>query len=253
MHPNPSVRKIAELYDMIKLPNEEEAKCMDGELRRQFANLEMKKKILNGLGASVAELTQEMYQFQQYVFRKFVRPSRAQVWKLQYQHDELDDRLHNLRKFCANVTSSSWTPPRPETNPNQDTTNVPHEKYHSEDTRHPDEREVLESIEESSSVEPIEELASTEVKEEDFEKSESFSEMREGWEFKTGSLGTGYYRMFPEMFNKQIYFMSYLQVESIALSTFSALPLQKRELVSYVNRTVRIYMWRINPLFSVCT
>ena len=189
--------EIAELYDMIKIPLEDEVANMDTELKKDFASLETKKKILNGLGASVAELTQDLNAFQQYVFKKFVRPSRAQVAKLQYQHDELVLRLHNLRKFCAGVTSAAWTPPRPETNPNKDSTHVPHGEYHSEQPISEDFEEVTEEITETADETPEKidmDDKNDEDDEDNFEKCETFAGARPGWEFKVGSKGVGYYK-----------------------------------------------------------
>ena len=195
-------REIAELYDIIKIPSEAEAELMDSDLKSDFAKLETKKKILNGLGASVAELTQEINSFQQYVFRKFVRPSRAQVAKLYFQYDELVTRLHNLQKFCVGVTSAAWKPPRPETNPNKDEMHVPQETYHSEETPEGDPVEDPSSLtilaEEDETDVPAADTVSPErviMNDEDsFEKCETFSGSRKGWEFKVGSQGVGYYK-----------------------------------------------------------
>jgi hypothetical protein len=195
-------QEIAELFDIIKIPSEAEAETMDSDLKSDFAKLETKKKILNGLGASVAELTQDINAFQQYVFRKFVRPSRAQVAKLYFQHDELVTRLHNLQKFCVGVTSAAWKPPRPETNPNKDEMHVPQEMYHSEETPGGDPAEELSALtalaEEDEPVPAAADTVSPERvimdDEDNFEKCETFSGTRKGWEFKVGSQGVGYYK-----------------------------------------------------------
>lgn len=201
-------QEIAELYDIIKIPDVEEAKLLSDDMKKEFAKLEMKKRILCGLGGTIAELSQEMCQFQQYVFRKFVRPSRAQVAKLATQLDLFVERLHNLKAFCATITRRDWEPPRAETNPNYDHTHVPQSEHHDperyeellQETKNQQPNALAgeeESVNLNDDADDADDYnADVDVADDKnlkFEEASEFQGSKEGYVFRTGSQGLGYY------------------------------------------------------------